>query len=181
MIQDLRNSLANVQTPKDVNVREVMNLLRFYQPLESEWRQYALRDKNKCYTRNLVSQLTPNASLLVLVWDPLKGSGIHDHPESNCFMKILKGDITEKLFFQNDEKDLELIRSTTIPTNAVGYINDKIGIHSMQNETNGEVVSLHLYVPSYEQSTTFSADHNKGTTTSVIEFYSIAGKVVDEV
>lgn len=45
-----------------------------------EWREYALFDCMKNYTRNLIATDDETFTLLLLCWNPDKGSPIHDHP-----------------------------------------------------------------------------------------------------
>lgn len=40
------------------------------------------------YTRNLVDEGNGRYNLIVLCWDSGQGSGIHDHADSHCFMKV---------------------------------------------------------------------------------------------
>ena len=37
-------------------------------------------------------------NLLLLIWGELQGSPIHDHSNSECFIKVIAGKITEKLY-----------------------------------------------------------------------------------
>lgn len=49
------------------------------------------------YTRNLVDDGGERGhyNLLILCWNPGKGSPIHDHAESSCFLKVLDGKLKE--------------------------------------------------------------------------------------
>ena len=48
------------------------------------------------YTRNPVDCDDERGyNLLILCWNPGKGSPIHDHDESSCFLKVLDGDLEE--------------------------------------------------------------------------------------
>ena len=57
----------------DVDVNDLINLMRSYSSEESHWRGYALGDPSRSYTRNLVDEGNGKANLLILVWSPGKG------------------------------------------------------------------------------------------------------------
>lgn len=99
----------------------------------------------KRYTRNLVDAGNGRFNLMILCWNEGQSSTIHDHADSHCFMKVLKGGLTEIKYcwpqpendvisdcepkcignYQNTEEENELqeISRTTITTNDVCYIN----------------------------------------------------------
>lgn len=47
------------------------------------------------YTRNLVDAGNGKFNLMILCWGEAHASAIHDHADSHCFMKMLKGELTE--------------------------------------------------------------------------------------
>lgn len=47
------------------------------------------------YTRNLVDAGNGKFNLMIICWGEGHGSAIHDHADSHCFMKMLKGELTE--------------------------------------------------------------------------------------
>jgi len=180
LVQDLSNSIQDVPTHDNINLREVMNLLRFYQSDKSHWEQYALRQPDTNYTRNLVTKIQQHSNLLVLVWEPGKASKIHSHPGTHCFMKVLQGQLQEHLYEPQmiEEGENILKRSTTLPKDSVAYINDSIGLHRMKNPTMDLAISLHLYVPQFgkngEQMKSIK-NQSEG-----LGFYSIDGEVVQK-
>lgn len=151
LVQDLTTTLKDAPKQKTANVREVLNLLRFYESMENkenQWNKFAIRDKSVNYTRNMVTDIGNHSKLLVLVWEPGKQSTIHDHPNTHCFMKILKGQLQEKLYDPKTTADDKILkRTTTLPNNGVAYITDDIGLHQIKNPTADVAISLHLYVP----------------------------------
>lgn len=180
LVQDLNSSIQNINTKENVKIREVMNLLRYYQSKEENWAKYALRDQNTNYTRNLVTNIKTHSNLLVLVWEPGKQSKIHGHPSTHCFMKILQGQLQERLFdAKSPEADRVLMRTTTLPTNSVAYITDELGLHQMKNPTTDLAISLHLYVPKYEGHFDNDIEVLK-TESEELGFYSIDGQIVQK-
>lgn len=101
------------------------------------------------YTRNLVDAGNGKFNLMILCWGEGHGSAIHDHSESHCFMKMLRGELQEIRYAwpnsddENDEKssddigmsdehsmeydgqELQEISRSTMETDGVCYINGK--------------------------------------------------------
>lgn len=106
------------------------------------------------YTRNLVDAGNDRFNLMILCWNEGQSSAVHDHADSHCFMKILKGGLTEIKYswpqsqsdtlisslepkcadigaYQNDDgeyeqQQLQEISRSTMNTNDVCYINGKL-------------------------------------------------------
>lgn len=57
------------------------------------------------YTRKLVDAGNGKFNLLIICWDAGQGSAIHDHTESHCFMRILKGQLREIRYVWPDDYD----------------------------------------------------------------------------
>lgn len=136
----------------DVDVEHLMETMRRYDPSrEIEWDQYALADPSRAYTRNGVDDINHKANLLILVWNPGRGSMIHDHADAHCIVKVLKGRLEETLYdWPHDQEDMHVKRVSEYNTGEVSYMSDQIGLHKMSNpDPNEPAVSLHLYTPPY--------------------------------
>lgn len=83
------------------------------------------------------------------MWNPGKGSPIHDHADAHCILKVLAGELTETVYENpliNEAKGepLRMKSSTTHGVNDVTYISDTIGLHRVHNPSSKNVaVSLH--------------------------------------
>lgn len=125
---------------------KVSNLLKSYDSINSDWNIYSSENLNiNCnYTRNNLFELPNNlGQILILIWKPNCNSKIHNHPNSNCWVKLLEGKLEENIF-DNDNK--EKIGNNLLSKNDVTFINDSIGQHSMHNKSLTNVaVSLHIY------------------------------------
>lgn len=68
----LVNSISSILGPtygldsKDIDVRELYSLMEEYVSKESEWSQFAFKDKSRGYTRNLVSEGNESYNLVKL-------------------------------------------------------------------------------------------------------------------
>lgn len=96
-LADLVDELHRVFAEDRVNVEYVRYLMDSYRSDPAEWLKYAKFSKFR-YTRNLVDKGNGKFNLMVLCWGEGHGSSIHDHPQSDCVMKILAGQLNEVRF-----------------------------------------------------------------------------------
>lgn len=100
------------------------------------------------YTRNLVDAGNGKFNLMILCWGEGHGSAVHDHADSHCFMKMLKGELVETRYawpaaetnnnnIENDSSiwrssekadhydssELQVLAKSTMEENGVRYIN----------------------------------------------------------
>lgn len=64
---------------------------------------------------------------MALCWGEGHGSAIHDHANSHCFMKMLKGSLEEVRFAwpKSEGEELQVIGRKKLNFNDVCYINGK--------------------------------------------------------
>ncbi|KAJ4253452.1 hypothetical protein NW762_010610 [Fusarium torreyae] len=136
----------------DVDEDYLISLARKYVSNPNDWARYYHNCPGKNYTRNAIVNINHKANILLLVWNPGKGSPIHDHANAHCIMKVLAGELTETVY-QMPETGCEAqplcIKSeTTHQPDEVTYISDTIGLHRVHNPHPKHVaVSLHVYTP----------------------------------
>lgn len=198
-LSDLISELHKTFDSAHVNIEYVNHLMLSYQSNPAEWRKFAKFDRFR-YTRNLVDAGNGKFNLMLLCWNEGHASAIHDHADSHCFMKMLKGQLTEVRFAwpkqtsvaddnsadignSNDSSEkeyegseLEVIGTSTMETNGVCYINDSLGLHRVENPSHTDVaVSLHLYCPPFDTCSIFNKQTGKQTKCKVT-FWSKYGK-----
>ncbi|XP_065661120.1 cysteine dioxygenase type 1 isoform X2 [Hydra vulgaris] len=166
-----------------VNVDEVQDAMETYQSNLPEWKKYAHFDDYR-YTRNLVDSGNGKFNLILLCWGEGHGSGIHDHANSHCWMKVMDGTLTEKLYDWPNEVgctaniDHALMtprRVKDYTKNQVAYIHDTIGLHRIENKSHTQqAVSLHLYSPPFNMCHSFDERTGKVNTCEVV-FWSRGG------
>jgi cysteine dioxygenase len=189
----------------EIDPNDLIKLMASYTSLESEWKQYAFPDPSRNYTRNLVDEGNGKSNLLIVVWNPGKGSPIHDHADAHCVMKILKGSLTETQYKMPisspslspnrtaNNPDANITRSTcpllttsttTYTENQVAYISDQIGLHKIGNASSTEqAVSLHLYTPPHAANfgfNLFDATTGKSTHIKQAGIFSDRGTLVGQ-
>lgn len=109
-----------------------------------EMEKYTYFEKKTQYTRNLVHE-TENYSLLLLCWNPGSTSAIHTHANSQCWAKVVHGEVTEVVY--EDLESRKVKKNTCCRPGSVLYIDDSLGVHRICNETEKPAMSLHCYYP----------------------------------
>ena len=118
---------------------ELLDLMKEYHG--EDWRSYCEFCK-KGYKRNLVRR-DDRIEMLVICWDKGQTSGIHDHPENGCLLKVMRGQLNEKCY----DKDRICILDHKVEKDIVSYQIGKEGLHNISNDTSECAVSLHIYAP----------------------------------
>lgn len=72
---------------------------------------------------------------------------VHDHPNTGCIFKILYGKLRSILYHTN----LEYKDTTTYHKGNIGYIDNNLGYHDMENLNIGNYsYSIHIYEKNYK-------------------------------
>ncbi|KAL4779681.1 RmlC-like cupin domain-containing protein [Aspergillus varians] len=190
LVQDLSIALgpSSGLDSDDVDPLDIQHLMESYTSNQEDWLPFALGDTKKSYTRNLIDEGNGKSNLLILVWNPGRGSAIHDHANAHCVMKVLKGTLQETLYTWPDQNKVEhglsspplVMKETTYGENQVTYMSDKLGLHKIHNPDPKDVaISLHLYTPPNAANYGFSVfDEKSGKACHIKQshFYSIRGQ-----
>lgn len=173
--------------PRDIDHAKLQGLLDRYKSNSKDWSRFALQETSQGYTRNGVLNFGDNANLLILVWNPGKGSAIHDHAGAHCVMKILDGELQEELFdnprIRGEGHRVECFDKHMMRKNQSRYINDVLGVHRVTNLGKVPAVSLHLYTPPFAMKygcNTFTEDSGHECHVDMSKLYSWKGKVVNK-
>lgn len=186
-LSELISELHKTFASDHVNIEYVNHLMLCYQSNPAEWRKFAKFDRYR-YTRNLVDAGNGKFNLMILCWNEGHASAIHDHADSHCFLKMLKGELTEVRYAwpsdttvnddtnadigngsdspdkEYDGNQLEVISRATVGVNEVCYINDTLGLHRVENPSHSDVaVSMHLYCPPFDSCSIFNKQTGKRT------------------
>eukprot|EP01027_Heterolobosea_sp_BB2_P003413 GEZU01005184.1.p1 GENE.GEZU01005184.1~~GEZU01005184.1.p1 ORF type:complete len:271 (-),score=52.01 GEZU01005184.1:200-1012(-) len=148
--EEERKRNENMVVGKADKVERIRKIMESY--CGSDFERYVFYDENM-YTRNLVWK-TSDYVLILLCWSAGTKSGIHDHSKSNCWARVIKGDLDEVLFKYNAEcvgQPLVPYAKARCSPGNVMYINDAIGLHRVENPSaDSPAISLHLYSPPFE-------------------------------
>ena len=158
------------ETPGEVNVERVKTILSAYKSNPKDWEKYTTWDPHR-YTRNLVDEGNGRYNMMVLCWGESQVSPVHNHPNSNCLVKLLSGVMQETLFAlpsSESNKKLQIMKEVQIKRDDVTYIHDSIGLHAMENPSHSEgAVTLHLYVPPFIDCSVYDIRTGKASTCSM--------------
>ncbi|EIF49519.1 cysteine dioxygenase [Brettanomyces bruxellensis AWRI1499] len=172
--------------PAEIDHAKLQSLMDRYKSDRKDWGKYALQESHKGYTRNGVINFGDNANLLILVWNPKKGSAIHDHAGAHCIMKILDGSLQEELFdnprIKGQGNEVVCYDKHPMNKNQSRYINDLIGVHRVTNVGTVPAVSLHLYTPPYAKlygCNIYTQDDGHSSHVDMSRLYSWQGKVIN--
>lgn len=125
---------------KGNKLKDLENIVKEY--CGNDWKEYC-KFCNKKYKRNRV-KINENIEMLILCWSKGQCSGIHDHPNNGCILKILKGNIKEEVY---DSETMKCIKVNESYENDISYQEGKNGLHNIINNGDSCVVSLHIYSP----------------------------------
>lgn len=158
------------------SIRSLMNSYSF-----SDWKDYKLWVDNR-YSRTLLYS-TPRFDMLLLCWPPGCESPVHAHAGSECFVRVLEGEIREWTYeFPSEEElfgddpegyGLKMTSTHTVGPETMCYINDQVGVHKIKG-THPELgaCTLHIYIPGYKRAVVFKDEQNvwKGKMISQVTF-----------
>jgi hypothetical protein len=140
----LKNNIkSGVLKPINYLVPQITTMVTSSNIIISELTKYKLYnwDETK-YNKKRIDKLSTNEfDLYTIAWLPGQFTSIHDHPIFGCILCLLTGTIEEKIY----DKKLNLIKTITIKAPYVGYIDNKIGYHSIK--CIDKAVTLHIYSP----------------------------------
>ena len=131
----------NNKLKKGQKLKDLKSILEEYNGVD--WKDY-ITFNNEKYTRNTVF-INNNIELIIISWNNNQTSGIHDHPENGCLMKILQGELDEHNYEINENK-LNLLNIRNCKEGSIGYKEGELGLHNIINKDN-KTVSLHIYSP----------------------------------
>ena len=108
------------------------------------------------YQRNLV-KAAPNYHVWVMCWKVGQRSPIHDHGNSVCAVRVLRGTATVTHFAWTDSGDIKATHSEDVAVG--GVIGTQDGdLHQVSNLQGGgkELITLHIYAPPLLRMGTYS-------------------------
>lgn len=92
--------------------------------------------------KRILLDKTSEWEIILMVWGPFAATPIHDHNESKCWTRILKGQLFEKSI---DRRSLEITNNQLLSAGTGSYIEDDLGAHQLLNLSSELAVSLHFY------------------------------------
>lgn len=109
-----------------------------------DWQQF-VNENCCCYNRNLVFR-NNTIDIYIMTWKTKQKSKIHDHPEFGCLVKILQGELTERIYVNKNDTFINT-KTNKLKVGEIGHQIGKNGIHQIINDSCETTVSLHVYSP----------------------------------
>ena len=156
-LSELQQALREEFSTDKWSLENVKRILHLYDSNLKEYKKHCCFD-DCCYVRKVIDQGNDKYNLVLLCWNYGQGTPIHDHPQAECIFRVLEGSIAETQFYfpEGDKKMLEVKSVVNIGKDDIGHINDDIGIHRMNNDSDMDVcVTLHVYFPPYKTVNTY--------------------------
>jgi cysteine dioxygenase len=141
---DLEQHLLKLEiSPEDIDVYSVFN--------------------KRTYARNLIYE-SDTVQLLCLCWSSGQRSPIHDHAQSICGVRIVKGTATETKFDRVPSGFIKAVASNDYSkdTVMVSQDADTHQISNLQGEGD-DLITLHLYSPPLNRMKTYSIESREVT------------------
>ena len=83
--------------------------------------------------------------MILLCWEEGQITPIHDHGGEECWVKVIEGEFRETIYKEDEIGGLTFVKSAVSKENAVTYMKDFMGFHSLENLSKKRSMSLHLY------------------------------------
>jgi len=99
----------------------VRNIMERYEGDPEEWTKFCYYDEFR-YTRNLVEK-NKHYVLLLLCWGPKQQSPIHDHAGSNCWLRVMRGNLEETMYDYKEDVHPEARATHLYHEGQISYIN----------------------------------------------------------
>jgi hypothetical protein len=143
LIMTIENHIENLGNFKDIG--DIIDSYR-----DNDWLSYidlftTGLSRNKIY-------LSSNIEVFILSWKAGYETLPHDHSKNGCWLKQLRGTLTETFY----SKELERLNSKVVNQGQFSFISNDIGYHSIKNDTEELSFSIHIYSPSMHNTKYFS-------------------------
>ena len=121
---------------------DLKNILENY--TGQDWKEYVSFCCQK-YKRNLVF-INQIVEILIICWEDGQKSGIHDHTENGCLLRMMEGRLQEDIYMKNSDT-ISLVQSNSLEKDNISYKQGNVCLHNIINESGNQSVSLHIYSP----------------------------------
>ena len=109
------------------------------------------------YHRNLIFE-NKHVQVLCLCWKSGQKSTIHDHANSSCAVKVIKGVLSETVFEKNSEAYIKPVSTTHHGEGVIGSEDSDIHQISNRQAKEEDLVTLHCYSPPLKRMQIFTID-----------------------
>ena len=170
MIKPLIQKLKKF-TKVDFPIADVSSYLKNLTITQEELKKYDLR-RTDTYTRNLIHK-NKDFEIMILCWPPNKSAPIHGHEGEKCWARVQTGQLKICNYKQISSKPLKLNKIQEWTCNP-GFLDGPADIHSVENISKNNAISLHVYAKPYDSCDIYNLEN--GTINRVkLSYHSIDG------
>jgi predicted metal-dependent enzyme (double-stranded beta helix superfamily) len=150
------NALSDVLAAHIFKTTSLLGLRHVVEQYQGvDWRPYA-QFSDAGYMRHLIYR-HELFEILLLCWNPMQSTALHDHPEQGCVLKVLQGTLWEEKYKIGIH---EPFQTASLEAGSVGFMDNTMGIHRVTNKGELPAVSLHVYAPAGYQANLFEVISN---------------------
>lgn len=132
----LNELIKNIENNKDFQLYDILHNYN-----DNDWEKY-ININHTSYNRVKIFE-NNFFDVYIITWDIKQKANIHDHSDNGCWLKVLKGNLIEKIY----NSDLKLLKENILKENNISYMKNDIGYHSIINDNSDIAVTLHIYSP----------------------------------
>lgn len=107
-----------------------------------DWKNYVDKDRINEFQKNLIHR-DKNFEIFLIHWPKDYISQIHNHSSNGCLLKMLEGNLVERIY----SPQLDFLDEYYRYSQEISYLDNKIGYHSIENISNKNSNSIHIYSP----------------------------------
>jgi cysteine dioxygenase len=165
-LSELIKTLMHANAEDYVKIAKGMDI-----PLEN-FKKY-IHWKKEGYSRNCIIK-TDDFELILICWNKDDITPIHGHDNKKCWVYQVDGEMTEIRYKQDSEGNLDECNRMTLTPGKLCYMQDDMGYHMLQNESNQNAITLHLYIKPVEKCAVYNSKE-ECFEERILSFHSIEG------
>ncbi len=158
----------------DAEPSEQVGILKRIDIPVSDFAQYATWS-DEGYTRNCIAR-RDGFEFILLCWSPGAITPIHGHAGQDCWVYGVDGSVREKRYKQTDAS-FEVTSDMSLEAGKLCYMHDRMGFHTISNETDKQSMTLHVYANPIDRCEVFNEERDCFETVEM-QYDSIEGSVV---
>lgn len=159
----------------DAEPAEQVSVLKRIQIPVSDFENYATWSDEGGYTRNCIARLN-GFEFILLCWNPGAITPLHDHAGQNCWVYQVDGSVRERRY-KKDGEAFELTNDMVLDAGRLCYMHDRMGYHTLENESNIRSMTLHVYANPIDRCQVFNEEKACFETVEM-QYDSIEGNIV---
>ncbi len=172
---EIRSLEVLIQSLKNADAEDYIKLAKNMNIPVSDFSKYEYW-KDEGYSRNCIVK-TNAFELILICWNKNDSTSIHGHNNQKCWVYQVDGKMTEIRYKKNDqEKLIEYNRKELIP-GSLCYMHDSMGYHLLENPTDQNAMTLHLYIKPVNSCEVYNSESNSFKN-KTLKYDTVKGKQI---